>query len=107
MEENNFNYQEEVLKAGLLVGFASVFIVLITYIINFEISLEWWYGLLTLSVTIGLVIFSIGTVVVAFGETFVRTIIKKKIDQEPLETTVQTSSFTEPSGIWQDPLRPN
>ena len=43
MEENNFNYQEEVLKAGLLVGFASVFIVLITYIINFEISLEWWY----------------------------------------------------------------
>ena len=57
MEENNFNYQEEVLKAGLLVGFASVFIVLITYIINFEISLEWWYGLLTLSVTIGLVIY--------------------------------------------------
>ena len=57
MEKNNFNYQEEVLKAGLLVGFASVFIVLITYIINFEISLEWWYGLLTLSVTIGLVIY--------------------------------------------------
>ena len=56
MEENNFNYQE-VLKAGLLVGFASVFIVLITYIINFEISLEWWYRLLTLSVTIGLVIY--------------------------------------------------
>ena len=57
MEENNFNYQEEVLKAGFLVGFASVFIGLITYIINFEISLEWWYGLLTLSVTIGLVIY--------------------------------------------------
>ena len=83
-------------------------IVVITYIeegVEATTTLTTWP--LKNAFTIGLVIFSIGTVVVAFGETFVRTIIKKKIDQEPLESTVQTSSFTEPSGIWQDPLRPN
>ena len=56
-EDNPINYQEEVLKTGLLIGFTSILILLITYIINFEITLEWWYGLLTLTVTIGLVIY--------------------------------------------------
>ena len=57
MSENKINYQEEVLKAGLLLGFVSVFITLITYIISIEMMTEWWFGLLSLAINISLIIY--------------------------------------------------
>ena len=55
----------------------------------------------------GLILFSLCTVAVAFGETFVRTLVKKKIDQNHSTATPQIGSISQPSGIWQDPIRPN
>ncbi|MAS38839.1 MAG: hypothetical protein CMB84_02430 [Flammeovirgaceae bacterium] len=57
MSENKINYQEEVLKAGLLLGFVSVFITLVTYIISIEMMTEWWFGLLSLAINISLIIY--------------------------------------------------
>ena len=56
---------------------------------------------------IGLILFSLCTVAVAFGETFVRALVKKKMDQEPTNNSVKTDTFPESNGIWQDPVRPN
>tara|TARA_B000000441_G_C21562734_1_gene243923 strand:- start:42 stop:608 length:567 start_codon:yes stop_codon:yes gene_type:complete len=56
---------------------------------------------------IGLILFSLCTVAVAFGETFVRALVKKKMDQEPTSNSVKTDTFPESNGIWQDPVRPN
>ena len=55
----------------------------------------------------GVVLFSIGTVAVAFGETFVRYVIKQRIDKSSnaVQETIPTTADT--SGIWQDPVRPN
>ena len=57
---------------------------------------------------IGVVLFSVGTIVVAFGETFVRYIINKfkdeSADNQANEIGQNNSDIGE---IWQDPLRPN
>ena len=57
---------------------------------------------------IGVVLFSVGTVVVAFGETFVRFLINKYKD-ESADTQVNEigKNNSDTSNIWQDPLRPN
>jgi len=55
----------------------------------------------------GLILFSLCTVAVAFGETFVRALVKKKMDQEPTNNSVKTDTLPESNGIWQDPVRPN
>ena len=55
----------------------------------------------------GLILFSLCTVAVAFGETFVRALVKKKIDQNHSTATPQIESFSQSNGIWQDPVRPN
>ena len=61
------------------------------------------------SFILGLIVFSLGTVAVAFGETFVRHFIKKKMDEAissiELKETRDTATATD--GIWQDPIRPN
>ena len=55
----------------------------------------------------GLILFSLCTVALAFGETFVRVLVKKKINQNHSIVEPQIESFTESNGIWQDPVRPN
>ena len=76
MTKENINYQEEVLKAGLLVGLTSVFFTLVAYMISVETMTEWWFSLLTLVITIGLTIYlgisyrsSIGEYI-SFSESF-------------------------------------
>lgn len=54
----------------------------------------------------GVVLFSIGTVAVAFGETFVRYVIKQRIEKSSNEVQETTPTNTATSGIWQDPVRP-
>jgi len=80
MTKENINYQEEVLKAGLLIGLTSVFITLVAYMISVETMTEWWFSLLTLVITIGLTIYlgisyrsSIGGYI-SFSESFLKTI---------------------------------
>ena len=56
----------------------------------------------------GMIIFSLGTLLVAYLETLVRVVIKKKIekiDAMAIETT--TDEVTPTNSIWQDPVRPN
>jgi len=55
----------------------------------------------------GLILFSLCTVAVAFGETFVRALVKKKMEQTHSANTPQIESFSQSNGIWQDPVRPN
>ena len=55
----------------------------------------------------GLILFSLCTVAVAFGETFVRALVKKKMEQTHSVNTPQIESFSQSNGIWQDPVRPN
>ena len=55
----------------------------------------------------GIAIFSILTLLVAYGETIVRTIVVKKlekIDALAVERTTETVETT--SSIWQEPVRP-
>tara|TARA_S200000501_G_scaffold371636_1_gene415103 strand:+ start:1697 stop:2251 length:555 start_codon:yes stop_codon:yes gene_type:complete len=76
MSKENINYQEEVVKAGLLVGLTSVLFTLVAYMISVETMTEWWFSLLTLVITIGLTIYlgisyrsSIGGYI-SFSESF-------------------------------------
>ena len=56
---------------------------------------------------IGVVLFSVATLIVAFGESFVRVLIKKKLDEISLDATNQVQQDQpESNGIWQEPLRP-
>ena len=56
----------------------------------------------------GVILFSIGTVVVAYGERIVRKIIVKRLDRAAAESSVEIHSnpTVETSGIWQEPVRP-
>ena len=57
---------------------------------------------------LGTILFTIGTVIVAFGETFVRVLIKKKMEETSLDVTSQVQQpRIETDSIWQEPLRPN
>ena len=57
MDANNINYNEEVLKGGLIVAGVSILILMMTYIVNVEMMVEWWYGLISLAISIGLTIY--------------------------------------------------
>ena len=55
----------------------------------------------------GIVLFTIGTVALAFGESFIRKLIKKKLDSQSLESLPEPApSETIQTGIWQEPVRP-
>lgn len=56
----------------------------------------------------GVVMFSLGTIVVAYGEKIIRKIITKRLENTAQESEIQPSdSYDAPSGIWQEPVRPN
>lgn len=56
----------------------------------------------------GLVFFSLGTIAVAFGETFVRQLIKNRIkESNTVELKEAPTAVSSNDGIWQDPIRPN
>ncbi len=56
---------------------------------------------------IGVVLFSLGTIAVAFSETFVRYLIRQRMEKAAAEEQETVPATTEASGIWQDPIRLN
>ena len=56
----------------------------------------------------GVILFSIGTVAVAYGERIVRKIIVKRLDNAAakLPKELHSDPTVETSGIWQEPIRP-
>lgn len=60
------------------------------------------------ALVIGIILFSVGTIAVAYGERIVRKLIIKRL--EKLEAALPPESSIEPSvqdsGIWQEPVRP-
>tara|TARA_B110001452_G_scaffold264314_1_gene267134 strand:+ start:5911 stop:6480 length:570 start_codon:yes stop_codon:yes gene_type:complete len=55
----------------------------------------------------GAIIFSLATLLVAYGETIVRNVIKKKLDKIDATAAERTTESTDTtSAIWQDPVRP-
>tara|TARA_B100000902_G_scaffold2577_1_gene3297 strand:+ start:9166 stop:9720 length:555 start_codon:yes stop_codon:yes gene_type:complete len=57
MDSNTINYNEEVLKGGLIIAGVSILLTMVTYIINVELMVAWWYGLLAIAISMGLVIY--------------------------------------------------
>ena len=57
MESNNINHNEEVVKGGLIVGGVSIIITMVVYLVDIGLMVKWWYGLLTLTISMGLLIF--------------------------------------------------
>ena len=57
MDSNTINYNEEVLKGGLIIAGVSILFTMVTYIVNVELMVEWWYGLLAIVISMGLVIY--------------------------------------------------
>tara|TARA_B110000014_G_scaffold48546_1_gene32146 strand:- start:2120 stop:2671 length:552 start_codon:yes stop_codon:yes gene_type:complete len=55
--ENKSNYYEEVVKGGIMLAAVSIIITMLTYIINIEIMVEWWFGLISLAISISLLIY--------------------------------------------------
>ncbi len=56
----------------------------------------------------GVIIVSFGTLMVAYFETFVRVVIKKKIDKiDAMAIEATTEEVASTNSIWQDPVRPN
>ena len=57
MDSNKINYNEEVLKGGLIIAGVSILVTMVTYIVNVELMVAWWFGLLALAISMGLVIY--------------------------------------------------
>ena len=57
MDSDKFNYNEEVIKGGMLLGGVSVLLTMTIYLINVELMVEWWFGILNLLISMGLVIY--------------------------------------------------
>ena len=56
----------------------------------------------------GMIIFSLGTLFVAYLETLVRVVIKKKIEKiDAMAIEATTDEVAPTNSIWQDPVRPN
>ncbi len=56
---------------------------------------------------LGAIFFSIGTVILAFGESFVRHIVKQKLSAKTQNSEETATQQTVNDQIWQDPIRLN
>ena len=59
------------------------------------------------ALVVGIILFTISTIAVAFGETFVRIFIKQRMEKTSPEVIETKASNTLTSGIWQDPIKPD
>ena len=57
MDSGKFNYSEEVIKGGMLLGGVSVLLTMTVYLVNVELMVEWWFGILNVLISMGLVIY--------------------------------------------------
>ena len=55
----------------------------------------------------GFLVFSIGTLLLAYGETIVRSLIRKRLERTDAIAVEEIIEFeAKPSAIWQEPVRP-
>ena len=57
MDSNTINYNEEVLKGGLIVSGVSILLTMIIYIIDIELLVSGWFGFISLILSIGILIY--------------------------------------------------
>ena len=57
MELKNINYNEEWLKGGLILAGVSILLTMLTYIIDVSLMVEWWFGIVSLLISMGLLIY--------------------------------------------------
>ena len=57
MKSNTINYKEEILKSGIILAGVSIIMTMLTYMINVELMVEWWFGILSLIISVGLLIY--------------------------------------------------
>ncbi|HIF84693.1 MAG TPA: DUF4199 domain-containing protein [Flavobacteriaceae bacterium] len=57
MESNTINYKEEILKSGIILAAVSIIMTMLTYMINIELMVKWWFGILSLIINVGLLIY--------------------------------------------------
>ena len=74
--ENKSNYYEEVVRGGIMLAAVSIIITMLAYIINVEMMVEWWFGLISLAISVTLLIYigvgyrnSIGGIL-SYGDAF-------------------------------------
>ena len=57
MEDKNINYNEEWLKGGLILAGVSILLTMLTYVIDVSLMVEWWFGVVSLLISMGLLIY--------------------------------------------------
>ena len=57
MEDKNINYNEEWLKGGLILAGVSILLTMLTYVIDVSLMVEWWFGIVSLLISMGLLIY--------------------------------------------------
>ena len=57
MEAKNINYNEEWLKGGLILAGVSILLTMLTYVIDVSLMVEWWFGVVSLLISMGLLIY--------------------------------------------------
>ena len=57
MESKNINYNEEWLKGGLILAGVSILLTMLTYVIDVSLMVEWWFGIVSLLISMGLLIY--------------------------------------------------
>ena len=58
MDSYTINYNEEVLKAGLIVSGVSILLTMIVYIVDLELMVSGWFGFFAFALSMGLVIYT-------------------------------------------------
>ena len=57
MESKNINYNEEWLKGGLILAGVSILLTMLTYVIDVSLMVEWWFGIVSILISMGLLIY--------------------------------------------------
>ena len=57
MEDKNINYNEEWLKGGLILAGVSILLTMLTYVIDVSLMVEWWFGIVSILISMGLLIY--------------------------------------------------
>ena len=57
MQAKNINYNEEWLKGGLILAGVSILLTMLTYVIDVSLMVEWWFGVVSLLISMGLLIY--------------------------------------------------
>ena len=58
MESNTINYKEEILKSGIILAGVSIIMTMLAYMSNnVELMVKWWFGILSIIISVGLLIY--------------------------------------------------